>query len=525
MRIDVQALRDHVQETIADLNEEQTSLNDALQATDTFIIETKDSFEGKTADASRAYLEEVYKPVQQKTLEINKLMIATLQKYMADAEAQFGRYGIVDIPAIKHEYKRELEQMMQEEMHVYRELNQLIDEVNEFVPIESANLGQLEQLHYDVLREITLVEAKLADFDIKWNRKFRNVEVLQEELANMLTKVGNQTITPTTYQKGTIVFNDIEAEFLLTMQAQFGFSEEESEIMYKVYESLRSQSINEEETFKLFFAYMGSFFYGDTEKYGVEAWGIVSGTLNNEELKKKLLALGINEEEFSTLEKAIINQHNACAWNSPANYVEAIFDLDYDALSPEDKARYNKIYNQYKNTGDFAHMSVTLAAQLHSDSLKWGASAYSGFENGVFSAEDNAGYAGDIFGVFGADPSMSNDDYKADLDAVNLAFTMKNNPTDGLEIINTYYADINSGERNRSIEFLSNIGNGSVEEGHKILENQFKDHTMNYVQTDLPFTYLLEGEEGLEKHFSISLQFMLNLRNENNEWVEYEEKE
>ncbi|WP_088816266.1 MULTISPECIES: T7SS effector LXG polymorphic toxin [Listeria] len=220
MRIDVQALRDHVQETIADLNEEQTSLNDALQATDTFIIETKDSFEGKTADASRAYLEEVYKPVQQKTLEINKLMIATLQKYMADAEAQFGRYGIVDIPAIKHEYKRELEQMMQEEMHVYRELNQLIDEVNEFVPIESANLGQLEQLHYDIMRELTLIEAKLTDFDTKWVAEFSKVEELQSELTSMIAQVSNNKIMPTKYQGGSLVFMTSEQEKLYNQLPQ-----------------------------------------------------------------------------------------------------------------------------------------------------------------------------------------------------------------------------------------------------------------------------------------------------------------
>ncbi|WP_088825860.1 T7SS effector LXG polymorphic toxin [Listeria goaensis] len=220
MKIDVHALREYVEEALKELTEEQTGLTEAIQATDTFIVETKASFEGKTADASRAYLEEAYKPIQQKTLEINQLLMATLQKYLVDAEAEFGAYGIVDMAYIKQDYRRELEQMMQEENQVYRELNQLIDKVNEFVPIEPANLGQLEQLHYDMLREVSLIEAKLTDFDTKWSAEFGKVEVLQDELANMLSQVTNSKTMPTNYKAGSIHFMTVAQQTLYNQLPQ-----------------------------------------------------------------------------------------------------------------------------------------------------------------------------------------------------------------------------------------------------------------------------------------------------------------
>lgn len=49
-----------------------------------------------------------------------------------------------------------------------------------------------------------------------------------------------------------------------------------------------------------------------------------------------------------------------------------------------------------------------------------------GLFNGIFDGDKNAGYIGDIFGTNGAAPSMENADYKADLDAVNLAARIQN---------------------------------------------------------------------------------------------------
>ncbi|MBC2005514.1 hypothetical protein HCA78_17230 [Listeria booriae] len=206
MKIDVRELRELVNEHITALTKEHETLNDAMTATTTFTTETQEFFKGKTADASRAYLQEAYLPVQQKTLEVNELMTKTLDAYIADAEAQFGANGIVDIPAIEMEYRRNLNQLTDQERQEYQELNNLIQEANEFISFPTINLSLLEELQHDALAEINKIHMKLEDFDTKWNAEFNKVETLQTELDRMLTQVNNNKITPTSYQAGTIKF-------------------------------------------------------------------------------------------------------------------------------------------------------------------------------------------------------------------------------------------------------------------------------------------------------------------------------
>ncbi|WP_088825565.1 T7SS effector LXG polymorphic toxin [Listeria goaensis] len=505
MKIDVQALREHVQEVIQDLKEEQTSLTDAIQATDTFVIQTKESFEGKTADASRAYLQEAYKPVQQKTLDINKLMLTTLQKYVTDAETQFGAYGIVDVPAIKYEYKRELEQMMQEEMQVYRELNQLIEEVNEFVPIEPANLGQLEQLHYDILREITLVEAKLTDFDVKWTVEFEKVEALQEELASMLTKVGNQTITPTNYRKGMMVFNDEKVDFMLNMQAQFGFNEEESKAMYKLYYNLSSKC-GEKDGSYLFFSILGTLQYDGME------WKLINGSLFH---GGNLDNCGMTESELMLIENAIINQHNICSWSDVESYVKGIYKIEYRELPTEEKEKYNSLFAQFSGKTDFAHMAITTSTILFGknngdDYFRELAESVGELYNGIPDVNANAGYIGDIFGTNGARPSMKSDDYKADLDAVNISDRLDSKQSI-ITVVNDYYSEISAGETNRADEFIMNLGKGSYDNGMDCLVLQYQEHMHNTKAQNIT----IEDRK-------VAADFFQNIQNHNNEWVEYE---
>ncbi|EAD7631413.1 hypothetical protein AB290_05725 [Listeria monocytogenes] len=206
MKIDVRELNEIVSENIVMLKKEYENLNIAMNATTNFTVETQEFFKGKTADASRAYLQEAYKPVQQKTLEVNKLMTKILSEYIADAEAQFGANGMIDIQSIEMEYKRSFNQVSDDEMREYRDLNNLIQEANEFTYFQSSNLGFFEELHHDALTEITNIRMKLEDFETKWNVELSKVEKLQKELEWMLTQVNDNKIIPTSYQAGTLPF-------------------------------------------------------------------------------------------------------------------------------------------------------------------------------------------------------------------------------------------------------------------------------------------------------------------------------
>lgn len=104
-------------------------------------------------------------------------------------------------------------------------------------------------------------------------------------------------------------------------------------------------------------------------------------------------------------------------------------------------------------------MAATTATILNKNLLKSVGNG-AGVFNGVFSVNGNAGYIGDVCGTNGALPSISNSDYKADLDAVNLSNRINKNADKSLpQIVDEYYRNVNAGVSgiSRADEFLNNI--------------------------------------------------------------------
>ena len=112
-------------------------------------------------------------------------------------------------------------------------------------------------------------------------------------------------------------------------------------------------------------------------------------------------------------------------------------------------------------------MSATTATILNEAGIKQYADL-GGLYNGVYSADNNSGYAGDIYGIPGAAPSIGNADYMADLDAVNIANRIQNGAT-SIDALNTYYQELSNNETNRAEEFVTNMGDGNKAEGYYVL--------------------------------------------------------
>ncbi|EDN9714658.1 hypothetical protein GJB75_05080 [Listeria monocytogenes] len=522
IRIHVQELTEMLDRELSHLKLIQEQLEISKVATIKFVATTVDSFKGEAGDSTRAFLNEAYQPLQEKVLLISLRFKELLTDFNTDAAEKFGLHGILNEEYLQQEYLPNFSRFTHEEIENVKEINQIINEINEFFSFQNLNIYEIEEANYNMKQEVTKIIIQLHDFNTKWMNNFKEIQQMQDELDVMLDELDESKVSPMSYKTGMINYSSEEAEFLLTMKNQFGFSEEEAAIMYKVYLVLKSQTDNEVEAFKLFFAYMGGVCYGDQDMLGIEAWGIVSGTLNEADLKVKLIELGLSEDEYNLLNKAIVNQHNICAWSSVEEYTKAILQKDFNSMSEEEQSRCEFLFEQFKGSTDFAHMSVTLAAQLHSDTFKWTGSVYSGLENGIYSVEDNAGYAGDIFGVFGALPSMGKDDYRADLDAINLAKAMSENSSGGINVFNDYYNKIEAGELNRANEFVKNIGDGSTEKGFKVIQEQITNHLVNYSQRGIIFDYFGGGMKQIEDHIEVSLKFIKNLKEGNNEWNEDE---
>ena len=100
---------------------------------------------------------------------------------------------------------------------------------------------------------------------------------------------------------------------------------------------------------------------------------------------------------------------------------------------------------------DFTHQSITMATHLNPSSFQL-SDVYGGREH----VKDLSGWEGDTtFNATDKKPSIGEDDYKADLDSVNLIGRMQKGQSYD-QAISSYYADLQKDSSQREREFLKN---------------------------------------------------------------------
>ncbi|EJP20965.1 hypothetical protein HMPREF1125_0320 [Streptococcus oralis SK304] len=100
---------------------------------------------------------------------------------------------------------------------------------------------------------------------------------------------------------------------------------------------------------------------------------------------------------------------------------------------------------------DFTHQSITMATHLNPSSFQL-SDVYGGREH----VKDLSGWEGDTtFNATDKKPSIGEDDYKADLDSVNLIGRMQKGQSYD-QAISSYYADLQKDSTLREREFLKN---------------------------------------------------------------------
>jgi len=111
------------------------------------------------------------------------------------------------------------------------------------------------------------------------------------------------------------------------------------------------------------------------------------------------------------------------------------------------KELYNKLA-QFSNKPDFSHMMIAGAAEL-SNSPKF-------FANIAARGKTvrAAGWLGDVSTIaLDMAPSIGNDDYKADLDAVNIVRRIQNGSGSFADTVRHYYNELDRSTTNRAKEF------------------------------------------------------------------------
>lgn len=271
-----------------------------------------------------------------------------------------------------------------------------------------------------------------------------------------------------------------EKAFVQTMMAEYGFDAETAQQLLTIKQGIDKKFPTSSQEFRdyIFLRVVGAANYNDF-KWNETAGGLwqyfyyefVSDPNTGQKLRtlKPVLEiyqeLGLKEEKAKELYYNLRLQHTLAGGGSDSETMKSRDLSEYN----EAKDKYEKVYGKnnkfdefwdsklkaYSNNGaghaDFTHQSITMATHLNPNQAQL-SDLYGGRER----VKDLSGWEGDTtFNANDMKPSIGEDDYKADLDSVNLIGRMQQGQSYD-QAISSYYAELQKDSSQREREFLKN---------------------------------------------------------------------
>ena len=272
-----------------------------------------------------------------------------------------------------------------------------------------------------------------------------------------------------------------EKAFVQTMMAEYGFDAETAQQLLTIKQGIDKKFPTSSQEFRdyVFLRVVGAAYYdgvqwnetaGYLKNYFFDEVVSSPSTVEKMRVEKPLLEifqeLGLKEEKAKELYYNLRLQHELAS--GKASYSNKLKSEDPE-LYETFKKRYSEVYNKeegfdkfwdeklkaYSNNGtghaDFTHQSITMATHLNPSSFQ-----LSDFYGGREHVKDLSGWEGDTTkNATDKKPSIGEDDYKADLDSVNLIGRMQEGQAYD-QAISSYYADLQKDSSQREREFLKN---------------------------------------------------------------------
>ena len=273
-----------------------------------------------------------------------------------------------------------------------------------------------------------------------------------------------------------------EKAFVQTMMAEYGFDAETAQQLLTIKQGIDKKFPTSSQEFRdyIFLRVVGAANYDDF-KWNETAGGLwqyfyyefVSDPNTGQKLRtlKPILEiyqeLGLKKEKAKELYYNLRLQHELA---SGENNDSETLKVNSPKLYETYKKRYSEAYDKeddfdkfwdtklkaYSNNGaghaDFTHQSITMATHLNPNQVQL-ADLYGGSREHV---KDLSGWEGDTTkNATDKKPSIGEDDYKADLDSVNLIGRMQQGQSYD-QAISSYYADLQKDSTQREREFLKN---------------------------------------------------------------------
>ena len=271
-----------------------------------------------------------------------------------------------------------------------------------------------------------------------------------------------------------------EKAFVQTMMAEYGFDAETAQQLLTIKQGIDKKFPTSSQEFRdyIFLRIVGAANY-DGFKWNETAGGLwpyfynefVSDPQTGQKWRtlKPILEifqeLGLKEEKAKELYYNLRLQHTLAGGGNSSTKMRTDTPKKYKLAKSEYKEAYGKVddfdtfwdskLKSYSNNGaghaDFTHQSITMATNLNPNQVQL-SDVYGGRER----VKDLSGWEGDTtFNANDMKPSIGEDDYKADLDSVNLIGRMQRGQSYD-QAISSYYADLQKDSSQREREFLKN---------------------------------------------------------------------
>ena len=308
-----------------------------------------------------------------------------------------------------------------------------------------------------------------------------------------------------------------EKSFVQTMMAEYGFDAETAQQLLTIKQGIDRKFPTSSQEFRdyIFLRVVGAAYY-DGFKWNETAGGMghyfykefVSDPQTGQKLRtlKPIVEiyqeLGLKKEKAKELYYNLRLQHELASGEYSAS---GDLKKDHPLVYQDSKEAYQRAYENsenfdkfwdeklkaYSNNGvghaDFTHQSITIATHLNPNQVQL-ADIYGGREH----VKDLSGWEGDTTkNATDKKPSIGEDDYKADLDSVNLIGRMQKGQSYD-QAISTYYADLQKDSTQREREFLKN--------------KDWKQVRSTIYASILPLEIMQKGEDAIKAYIESNYQ-------------------
>ena len=511
------------------------SYEEIERALSNFVLQTN-SLKGVTYDSAKAYCSSVLTPVIRGSILLDQAIARSNEQYINTYT------GEVHSDSLKQsELERAIEETKSQIAFNERLLNEHFEQ--DAVDLrEVSNLQDKISSYRKIQHDLEEKLRKLLAFNAKSPSIFQEIESLKNAvdqgmaLANRSWNPASKSFTLPSRENmewTEIIegkweekdYSQDDLNYKESLKVQYGFDDKTSRIIVKLKRNIYKDSrIKDDEKDYVLTRLLGGLVYGHEENslLNQTMWNNTAGFGQLEsqvpeialKIKGQFKKYGdLTDSEYNYLKYKVRIQHGDYSPLSDDNRLNYKKNMEVAIGHTLTEKEFNKLWNNqvdsFKSKTDFAHQYITMSTHLY------GRPRFADLIGGREKTNDISGWLGDTTSAAGDPPSIGNDDYKADLDSVNITSLMKKNNISFIEASNKYYNNLENGTYNRAEEFKKNIPLNKVED--KI----FEQLRVYYVDKDNRPVSKPSTIDDIKKNYPQTYNFIKSLDNNQNDIKNY----